>query len=159
MLYDFNANDVLQMAEQIEKNGAEFYRNASQKIQDTAAKDLLLKLAAMEDDHEKTFASLRSKLSEEEKVEAVFDPDGENVRYLKALADSKVFFEKNIDPDTMEGILKEAITAEKDSILFYLGMKDLVPVSLGQSRVDDIIKEEMAHIHLLTQELVALRKG
>jgi rubrerythrin len=59
----------------------------------------------------------------------------------------------------MEGILKEAITAEKDSILFYLGIKDLVPQALGQNRIDEIIKEEMAHIHLLTQELVAIKKG
>lgn len=159
MLYDFNANEILQMAEQIEKNGADFYRKSSEKIQDPEGKKLLLNLAEMEDQHEQTFAALRSKLSAEEKVQTVFDPEGETVRYLKALADSKVFFEKTIDTDSMEGILKEAITAEKDSILFYLGIKDLVPESLGQNRIDEIIKEEMAHIHLLTQEMVALRKG
>ncbi len=159
MLYDFNANEILQMAEQIEKNGADFYRKSSEKIQDPEGKKLLLNLAEMEDQHEQTFAALRSKLSAEEKVQTVFDPEGETVRYLKALADSKVFFEKTIDTDSMEGILKEAITAEKDSILFYLGIKDLVPESLGQNRIDEIIKEEMAHIHLLTQEMVALKKG
>jgi len=159
MLYDFNANEILQMAEQIEKNGADFYRKSSEKIQDPEGKKLLLNLAEMEDQHEQTFAALRSKLGAEEKVQTVFDPEGETVRYLKALADSKVFFEKTIDTDSMEGILKEAITAEKDSILFYLGIKDLVPESLGQIRIDEIIKEEMAHIHLLTQEMVALKKG
>ena len=159
MQYDFNANEILQMAEQIEKNGADFYRKSSEKIQDPEGKKLLLNLAEMEDQHEQTFAVLRSKLSAEEKVQTVFDPEGETVRYLKALADSKVFFEKTIDTDNMEGILKEAITAEKDSILFYLGIKDLVPESLGQNRIDEIIKEEMAHIHLLTQEMVALKKG
>jgi rubrerythrin len=159
MLYDFNANEILQMAEQIERNGADFYRKSSEKIQDPEGKKLLLNLAEMEDQHEQTFAALRSKLSAEEKVQTVFDPEGETVRYIKALADSKVFFEKTIDTDNMEGILKEAITAEKDSILFYLGIKDLVPESLGQNRIDEIIKEEMAHIHLLTQEMVALKKG
>jgi len=159
MQYDFNANEILQMAEQIERNGADFYRKSRETIQDSAGRDLLLNLAEMEDQHEKTFAALRSKLTAEEKVQTVFDPEGETVRYLKALADSKVFFEKTIDTDSMEGILKEAITAEKDSILFYLGIKDLVPESLGQNRIDEIIKEEMAHIHLLTQELVALKKG
>jgi rubrerythrin len=159
MLYDFNANEILQMAEQIERNGADFYRKSCEKIQDPAGRELLLNLAEMEDQHEKTFAALRSKLSAEEKAQTVFDPEGETVRYLKALADSKVFFEKTIDTDSMEGILKEAITAEKDSILFYLGIKDLVPESLGQNRIDAVIKEEMAHIHLLTQEMVALKKG
>jgi rubrerythrin len=56
----------------------------------------------------------------------------------------------------LEGILKEAITAEKDSIVFYLGMKELVPETLGKKRIDAIIKEEMSHIKLLSKELVAV---
>ena len=159
MQYDFNANEILQMAEQLEKNGAEFYRKSMEKIQDPEGKKLLLSLAEMEDQHEKTFATLKSKLTADEKAQTVFDPDGESVRYLKALADSKVFFEKTIDTDSMEGILKEAITAEKDSILFYLGLKDVVPEALGKDKVDMVIKEEMSHINLLTRKLVALKKG
>lgn len=159
MQYDFNANEILQMAEQLERNGADFYRKSIEKIQDPAGKELLLSLAEMEDQHEKTFADLRSKLTASEKAQTVFDPEGETVRYLKALADSKVFFEKTIDTDSMEGILKEAITAEKDSILFYLGLKDAVPEALGKDRIDAVIKEEMSHINLLTRELVAIKKG
>ena len=158
-MYDFNANDILQMAEQIERNGAEFYRNSIQKIEDQTAKALLETLADMEDQHEKTFASMRANLSEDEKTQTVFDPNGESVLYLKALADSKVFFEKTIDTDNLEGILKEAITAEKDSILFYLGLKDLVPATLGKEKIDLVIKEEMSHINLLTRQLVAHRKA
>jgi len=159
MLYDFNANEILQMAEQIERNGADFYRKSTEKIQDPAGKELLLNLAEMEDEHEKTFAAMRSKLTADEKAQTVFDPEGETVGYLKALADSKVFFEKTIDTSNMEGILKEAITAEKDSILFYLGIKDVVPEALGKDRIDQVIKEETSHINLLTRELVALNKG
>ena len=159
MQYDFNANEILQMAEQLERNGADFYRKSIEKIQDPAGKELLLSLAEMEDQHEKTFADLRSKLTTSEKAQTVFDPEGETVRYLKALADSKVFFEKTIDTDSMEGILKEAITAEKDSILFYLGLKEAVPEALGKDRIDAVIKEEISHINLLTRELVALKKG
>jgi rubrerythrin len=159
MQYDFNANEILQMAEQLERNGADFYRKSMEKVQNTAGKELLLSLAEMEDQHEKTFATLRSKLTANEKAQTVFDPGGDTVRYLKALADSKVFFEKTIDTDNLEGILKEAITAEKDSILFYLGLKDVVPEALGKDRIDEVIKEEMSHINLLTRELVALKKG
>ena len=35
-------------------------------------------------------------------------------------------FEKEIDVSSMQAILKSAITAEKDSIVFYLGMKEAV---------------------------------
>ena len=158
-MYDFNADDILQMAEQIERNGAAFYRECAGNVADPAAVELLEKLAAMEDNHEKTFAGIRSQLSAREKESTTFDPSGEAVLYLKALADTKVFFEKSIDTSNMEDILKSAITAEKDSIVFYLGMKDLVPESLGTARVDAIIKEEMAHIKLLSNKLVALKKA
>lgn len=157
MSYDFNANDVLAMAEQIEKNGATFYRRAADDIDDPEAKRFLSDLAAMEDNHEKIFAAMKKKLGEAEKVATAFDPQGEAASYLKALADTRVFFEKEIDTTSMQAILKAAVLAEKDSIVFYLGMKDMVPVSMGQSRIDEIIKEEMSHIKLLSRRLIATK--
>lgn len=157
MSYDFNANDVFEMAEQIERNGAVFYRKAAADIADPGAKNFLLDLAAMEDNHEKTFAGMRKGLTQAEKVQTVFDPDNEAAAYLKALADTRIFFQKEIDTSSLQAILKAAILAEKDSIVFYLGMKDLVPEPLGQSRLDGIIKEEMSHIKLLSHRLVAAR--
>jgi rubrerythrin len=156
MGYDFNADEIFEMAEQIERNGASFYRKSAELIKDTVAKKLLLDLAAMEDEHEKIFADLRAGLSEKEKVATVFDPEGEVLLYLRALADTRVFFEKKIDMSSMEEILKQAILAEKDSIVFYLGMKEMVPDNFGKAKIDAIIKEEMTHIQLLSKELVAL---
>jgi rubrerythrin len=158
MSYDFNADEVFKMAEQMERNGGAFYRNAAENVEDSDAKALLLELAAMEDDHEKTFAAMRADLTDAEKAPTVFDPNGESAMYLKALVDTRVFFEKTIDASSLEAVLKEAIVAEKDSIVFYLGMKDLVPEGLGKSKLDAIIKEEMGHINLLSKELVALKR-
>jgi rubrerythrin len=157
MSYDFNADDVFEMAVQIERNGAVFYRKAAADIGDPDAKNFLTDLAAMEDSHEKTFSTMKKKLTENEKTSTVFDPSGEAASYLKALADTRVFFEKEIDTESLQAILKAAILAEKDSIVFYLGMKDLVPDDLGQSRLDDIIKEEMSHINLLSRRLIATK--
>jgi len=158
MNYDFNADEIFEMAEQIERNGASFYRRSAESITEPAEKKLLLDLAAMEDEHEKTFADLRAGLSEKEKFTTLFDPEGETALYLRALADTRVFFKKKIDMSSMEEILKEAILAEKDSIVFYLGMKEMVPVHLGKTKIDAIIKEEMAHIKLLSSKIVALKK-
>ena len=157
MSYDFNADDVFQMAEQIERNGAAFYRQAASDVADADARAFLLDLAAMEDDHEKIFSSMRKKISDQEKTPTVFDPENEAAAYLKALADTRVFFDKEIDTASLQAILKAAILAEKDSIVFYLGMKELVPDALGQSRLADIMKEEMVHIKLLSRRLVATR--
>ena len=49
-----------------------------------------------------------------------------------------------------------AIQAEKDSIAFYLGMKDMVPEELGNNKIDSSIKEEMSHIRILSEKLLDL---
>jgi rubrerythrin len=158
MVYDFTADNVFDMAEQLERNGADFYRKAAENVSDPKSKELLLGLAEMEDEHKKTFASLRADLTAAEKIATVFDPENESSLYLRALADTRVFFEKKIDTSSMKEILKAAIVAEKDSIVFYLGLKDVVPDQLGKRRLDTIIKEEMGHIRILSKALISLNE-
>jgi rubrerythrin len=153
MANEFNANDIFKVAIEIEKNGAIFYHNAAKNMRDGNHKEFLLDLAKMEDDHGKTFSTMQKEFKIEDSASTSFDPDDENVLYLKALADTRVFFEKE-EPDTkLKSILGCAIQAEKDSIAFYIGMKELIPANLGKSKIDDIIKEEMSHIRLLASKL------
>ena len=154
MSYDFNADDVFEMAEQMERNGGKFYRTAADSTPDSDNKEFLLELAAMEDAHEETFKAMRAEITGQEKASTVFDPEGEAALYLRALADTRVFFEKELDVTSMKQILKSAIEAEKDSIIFYLGMQEAVPEKFGRARLDHIIKEEMGHIKLLSRKLV-----
>jgi rubrerythrin len=158
MSYAFNVDEIFEMAEQIERNGALFYRNAAESVTDPGEKTLLRELAEMEDQHEKIFADLRAGLPEKATATTAFDPEDETILYLRALADVKIFFKKTIDTSSMEEILKAAIIAEKDSIVFYLGMKEMVTEDLEKSKLDAIIKEEMGHIRLLSGKLVALNK-
>jgi rubrerythrin len=155
MSYDFNADEVFEMAEQMERNGAKFYRDAAENTADASNKEMLIGLSKMEEAHEKMFESMRAELKAAEKASTVFDPSGEAGVYLRALVDSRVFFEKEVDVKSMVEILKAAIEAEKDSIVFYLGMKEAVPKNLGKDRIEAIIKEEMGHIRMLSKELVA----
>ena len=154
MAVNFNANEIFEIAKQIEVNGAKFYRESADLVADAAHKEFLLELAAMEDDHEQTFADMQKDLQDEEKAATAFDPTDESVLYLKALADTRVFFEKENPGADMKAILACAIAAEKDSFTFYLGMKELVTAKLGKDRIDDIIKEEMSHIKLLAGKLM-----
>lgn len=150
---DFNADDVFEMAVKIEKNGAIFYRDAAEKVEGGENKKFLLELAAMEDDHEKTFAAMKKDLIENETFPTTFDPEDQNAIYLSAFADTRIFFKKEQPGSDLAEILGSAIQAEKDSIAFYLGMKEMVPDNLGKSKLDDIIKEEMSHIRLLAGKL------
>lgn len=152
-MYDFTADDVFEMAEQLERNGGKFYRTAMDKVDDEDNKNLLKMLAEMEDEHEKIFASMRAELASGDKIATVFDPEDESVMYLQAMVDNKVFADKEIDVSSIRNILKAAIQAEKDAIVFFLGMKEVVPDEKGKAQMEKIIKEEMGHIRLLSSHL------
>lgn len=157
----FNADEIFEMAEQIERNGAKFYRTAAEKF--SAVRQVLLDLAAMEDEHEETFVGMRKQLSDQERELMVFDPENEVALYLQAMASGHVFdLKKDLSQqltgkETAEDILKMAIGAEKDSIVFYLGLKDFVPPRAGKDKVEAIITEEMGHITVLNRKLAALK--
>jgi rubrerythrin len=159
----FNAEEVLQMAEQIERNGARFYRRAAEIVKDARVNKLLLELAAWEDGHEKIFAAMRARLSDREREPTVFDPEHEGGLYLRAMADGHVFEVKK-DPaalltgkETAGEILKQAIDKEKDSIIFYLGLTEFAPETLGREKIEGIIREEMRHIGYLNRHIGSLR--
>jgi len=159
----FNAGEIFEMAVEIERNGAKFYRKAAEGKAGVTSKALLLKLAEMEVQHERTFSAMRNMLSTVEKASATFDPDDEAALYLRAIADGHVFNVK-ADPSAMltgkesaAEILIKAIGLEKDSIIFYLGIQDLVGKTLGRDKIDAIIREEMGHVTMLSAELAKVQ--
>jgi rubrerythrin len=160
----FSADEVLGIAEQIERNGAKFYRKAAEVIPDPRAGKRLRDLAAMEDTHEKIFASMRADLSGKEKEPTAADSWGEAALYLQGIADGNVFDVKQDLAGRLTGkeskvdILRIAIGHEKDSLVFYLGIKDMVPQELGKDRIEAIIKEEMGHLTLLSNELASSKR-
>lgn len=160
----FSADEIFEMAEQLERNGAGFYRKAAKGMPDKNMKNLLGELADMEVEHEKTFAAMRAELIGSDQLPDVFDPNDEVGLYLQALADGKVFDTKT-DPskqltgkETPQDILNTAIGLEKESIVFYLGLEEYVPVESGKEKVRAIIKQEMSHVALLNDKLKVLEQ-
>lgn len=153
MGYSFSADEVFEMAKKIEQNGAAFYNEAAQKVEGEKEKKFLADLALMEENHEKIFEEMQKYLAEGEKASQVFEPVEEALLYLKAIADTKIFFKKASPPNDIKEILISALETERDSIIFYLGMKDMVPGETGKKRVEIIIQEEMGHIRLLSDKL------
>jgi rubrerythrin len=154
MSIPFNAEEIFEMAEEIERNGAKFYRDAAKKF--TRFAKMLKDLAEMEDQHLKTFAAMKDELSEAEKESPVFDPDDQVQMYLRVMADGHVF-DVRTDPskllstvDTPEDMLKMAIGFEKDSVAFYTGLRESVSHSAGKAKIQAIIKEELNHIVILS---------
>ena len=129
---NFNADEIFEMAEEIERQGAKFYSEASAKASDSNIKQFFHELSTMEAKHIKIFADMRKELSEAEKEESTYDPDNEAAMYLKTMADAKGW-EGRISPtqkftgnESMKEVLEIALNAEKESVVFYYGIKSMV---------------------------------
>lgn len=159
----FNADEIFEMAIRIENNGAAFYRKAAGLQSDIKNQKFLEGLAKMEDQHQKIFTEMRTTLTEKDKGPKVFDPYDEVSQYLAVMADtmggegSPSVADALTGDETLEEILQTAVGLEKDSILFYLGIKDLIPTQSGQDRIDEIIKEERRHVIQLSNVLEKLK--
>ncbi|MHC4520103.1 MAG: ferritin family protein [Planctomycetota bacterium] len=159
---NFNADEVFEMAEQIERNGARFYREAADKVTSREMKDMFLNMAVMEDGHLQTFQAMRKDLAAQEKAETAFDPFNEAALYLQTMADDKGSeglkspTEKLTGSESAQELLEIAIGAEKNSVLFYVGLKDLVSAKAGRDKVEAIIREEVRHVADLRRQLTAL---
>lgn len=153
----FNIDEVFEIAEQIERNGAFFYTMAAERFPEYSKKAIFTKLADMEKEHEKRFHNLRMEVTKKEKeISEFLDPTGEAAKYLQSIANSKVF-DLRADPTvkfkdvrSVTELLRVAIDVEKDSIIFYLGIKESIPQALGRDKIDLIVKEEMGHVQILT---------
>ncbi|MCB2210882.1 ferritin family protein [bacterium] len=155
----YNIDEVFEMAEQMERNGARFYRTAAKNFEANIATEMLLELAAMEDDHERVFIRMRERIAAKEFGDGMYDPQGEAGQYMQAMMHGKVFGVEGDPSRQLKGeepladILRTAILLEKDTIAFYSGIKILMPEDLGQKKVDSIIREEMSHVTLLNRRL------
>ena len=156
----FNADEVFEMAEDIERQGASFYTKAAGLFSDADIKNLLEGLSKMEVAHEKAFKKMRSDILSD--AFKGYDPDEMAIAYIHAFTEGKVFA-KGADmcdalnaKSTLSEILKMAIEAEKNSILFYTGIKKALPETMAKDAIEDIIGEEMKHIVMLTGKLTSI---
>lgn len=160
----YNADEIFQMAQQIEANGALFYLRAAKFVKDEKVKKILEEFAAWEIEHEKKFTKMHEEfLKSDNAIFAHEDPDDIAGSYLRAIAGGHVF---KIDAkpedlltgnETYEQIIQLAIEGEKNSIIFYLGLQETMPPEFGEKELGQIIKEEMQHITMLSNLLESVK--
>ena len=158
----FTADEIFEMAIEIERNGVVLYREAAERSSDKKTKRMLLEMAETEDGHLETFRRMREGLGSENGA-AIFDPDNRSVMYLQTMADARGW-EGKISPtqelsgsETTRQIIEIALNSEKESVVFYFGLKDLVPVKADKDTVEEIIIEELGHISELLKMLKSLQ--
>ncbi|MFH0911787.1 MAG: ferritin family protein [Planctomycetota bacterium] len=156
MAIQFHAEEIFHIAEKIEQNGEEFYRKAAEFVSNAKACATLLRLAEWEKNHRQLFAELRTRLKSKPVDLSAMDPENTSLLYLQAIADGQVFNLKSLAEeilsisDDVEEILRQALEREKDSVVFYHALKEIVPPELGRAKVEAIIREEMSHILYIT---------
>ena len=166
MANEFNAFEVLTMAERIETNAQNFYLQASKMVDNPDISELFSNLAAWEKEHEYLFINMKSGLSEDEKLSTAIDPYNELMLYLTEMADEHVFVRKDLDPafviadrSTPEEIIDLAIEFEKESILFFLILKRLMSKRSGSEEIQKVIDEEVGHMAYLASKKRILRNS
>ena len=149
----FSPAELFNIAVAVERRGAAFYDTLARSSQNDAVRQSFLAMAAMEHQHIQTFQKL---LTAAPKTFGEGFEDEEYGAYFKALVDSAVF---NDDLATSELVTKvdsdkEAveigIDAEKDSILFYEQLQDIMAGDAAES-IGKIISEEKEHLRRLVE--------
>lgn len=157
---EMNPEEILEIACQIERNGAAFYRDAAERVKDPASKKLLLELADFENQHIGLFDDMRAEADVLEKL--LGDSGGDASKYLQALAGGHIFSEaenptSRIRADmSPQEIFKVAIELEISAVVFYQGIREVLTEDEQKSKLDALIKEEMRHVTILSNGISAI---
>ncbi|MDP3732337.1 MAG: ferritin family protein [Candidatus Omnitrophota bacterium] len=148
----FAGSEIIEIGVQIEKNGRDFYNTLEKKSKNQKASEVFQYLAGEEEKHVVVFQKILDSLGKDEPPESY--PD-EYFAYMNALASEHVFTQKDKGEEVAKAIKsdKEAVNMgigfEKDSIIFYEGMKKVVP-EYDLKIVDELIVQEQGHLRILS---------
>jgi len=148
----FAGSEIVELGIQIEKNGRDFYNALVKQTKNQEAKRTFKYLAEEEKKHIEVFSKILDSVHKYEPPESY---PGEYFAYMNALARDYIFTQK----DKGEQIAKKTkndreaidwgIRFEKDSILFYQGMKKVIP-EYDHRVVDELIAQEQSHLQQLS---------
>ena len=149
--YLYSADELLEMALKIEEDGEKFYTFLSEKLEDDRKKELFSYLAGQEREHAETFKELSKGLVEET------DPSfwEEASKYIRSIVENKIFpsLEKMKEKSknmTLNQLLDFAISIEKETVIFYEELYDMVREKKSKEILSKIIREEVSHVRKLS---------
>lgn len=149
----FKGSEVVRVGVQIEKNGRDFYDVLYNRSDNKDAKEVFLYLKGEEQKHISVFENILSKLDESQQTESY---KGEYFDYMSDLTSKYIFTQEDKGKEVAEKANsdKEAIDLgidfEEKSIVFYTGMKKVVP-EFGYKTIDQLIEQEQIHLKQLTE--------
>jgi len=149
----FSSTELINTAISIERMGIAFYDIMTKSMENDATRDIFQYLTNMERGHVQVFQGMLNEAHIYQMPESFAQ---ESASYFQVLVDSAVFTDDMItsematQADNDIRALELAIYAEKDSILFYYEMKEIMP-QRAQALVNKIIIEEKSHLRRLSE--------
>ena len=152
----FAGSEIVEIGIQIENNGRDFYNTLTKQSENEKAKEIFRFLAGEEEKHIKVFEGILEKTQE-------FAPQGldadDYLRYMKVLAGEHIFTQQDRGEEIARSTKNDkqaiavAIRFEGDSIVFYSGMKRIVP-EYDHKIIEALIMQEENHL----KQLLDLKK-
>lgn len=152
----FAGSEIVEIGIQIENNGRDFYNMLAGRSENEQAREIFRFLAGEEEKHIRIFEGILEKTQK-------FAPQGldadDYLRYMKVLAEEHVFTQKDRGEEIARktGSDKEAVEVairfEEDSIVFYTGIKRIVP-EYDHKVIEALIMQEEGHL----MQLLDMRK-
>ncbi len=157
MTHELSVFEVLEIAEQIEREAVRFYRKAAGLYRDPSMSKLFSQLAQWEKGHMQIFAEMKDRLSEPawEKPRRDISP----VAATRRDVPSAVFHEFSDPARELAGaedradVIRLALQKERDTIGYYVSLTEFALGSDNLRALQDILQEERRHVKLLTQSL------
>ena len=147
----FTGADILNIGIEAEQLGEQFYTGVAEQAPDQKVMTACMRLAGEEREHARL---LRQMLAEWDQAQAKLDASDETMDYVHALLWQRMLPQRD-DAEalirgakTLTDLFGIAATLEKDSILFYYEMRELVGQQ-AQPMVTGIIDQEKSHLAMV----------
>jgi rubrerythrin len=152
----FTAAEAIEMAMEIEKNGEVFYNEVAAKSGASEVKALFEDLAAQERAHYRVFEKMLGGVKPSPDLLAIEYEEYQS--YLQAALDNALFAgpDKALtlarQAEDRETALRAAMGFEKDTLLFFYDLRDMVSEA-NRETISGVIREEKAHLRRLAKML------
>lgn len=152
----FKAAEIAATAVEMERRGQEFYKALARAADNEEVKRFFEYFATEESRHEGIFQGIADQLGPVELP--AWSTNEEYMDYVQALLDSHALFSRPQGYDmagqckSLEEALRLAMSFEKDSLLFFMEMAELVPEKQREA-VKRCAAEERLHLRQLGEML------
>jgi rubrerythrin len=152
------AAEALKWALEIEKNGETFYNDVAAKSADPEVKALFEELATQERGHYLVFQQMLERVKPDPDLSSVAVKYDEYQAYLQVVLDDALFAgpDKGLtlakQAQDRETALRAAIGFEKDTLLFFYDLREMVSEA-ERGTLSDVIREEKTHLRRLAKTL------